>query len=114
MTLYCTLCWWMTLYCTLQDHSQCGVTVCGGAEFFARDNCVIMDTTVSSCQLGVGQLAAWGRGSWGRGSWGRGSWQLGSNGLVFRVSGAGWAGRWSTGLTTRAGRGQVRPGVEGG
>ena len=54
MTLYCTLCWWMTLYCTLQDHSQCGVTVCGGAEFFARDNCVIMDTTVSSWQLGRG------------------------------------------------------------
>ena len=50
MTLYCSLhyCWWMTLYCTLQDHSQCGATVCGGAEFFARDNCVIMDTTVSS------------------------------------------------------------------
>ena len=56
MTLYCSLhyCWWMTLYCTLQDHSQCGATVCGGAEFFARDNCVIMDTTVSS----------WGRGCW--------------------------------------------------
>ena len=56
MTLYCSLhyCWWMTLYCTLQDHSQCGVTVCGGAEFFARDNCVIMDTTVSSWQLGAG------------------------------------------------------------
>ena len=48
MTLYSGRCW-MNLYCTLQDHSQCGVTVCGGAEFFARDNCVIMDTTVSSC-----------------------------------------------------------------
>ena len=54
----------MNLYCTLQDHSQCGVTVCGGAEFFARDNCVIMDTTVSSCQLGAGQLEQLAACSW--------------------------------------------------
>ena len=53
-------------------------------------------------QLGAGLLASEGGAA--------GSWQLkqlGSDSLVCRVSGARWAGRWSTGLTTRAGRGQV-------
>ena len=37
----------------LQDHSQCGRIVCGGNDYYARDDCVQMDEEGEWTEIGA-------------------------------------------------------------